>query len=153
MPLWSFKSAVRKASKCLICPTWRVSAPPQKLYGTKVVELLHASTRVFLPLCPIWGITRPHPQSCAARQVTTVLVRSPSVLLGDPTVIPVGSFVSSWFLPLWERHLLHRDLLPWHHAEQVGYAIQPSTLFVIGLDYVPGRLRGIGGREHCVARM
>ena len=74
-----------------------------------------------------------------------------SIPLGDPTVVPVGSFVSSRFLPLRECHLLHRDFLPWHHGKQMRNAIQSRPLFIVGLNAMPGRLLGVGGCKHRIA--
>jgi hypothetical protein len=42
-----------------------------------------------------------------------------SILLRDPTIVPVGRFVSLRGLPLRELDLLHGYLFPRHYIEQV----------------------------------
>src|ERR1700741_3777840 len=73
-----------------------------------------------------------------------------SVLLGDPTIVPIGSFIPLRLLPIRKCHFLHGNFLPWHHAKQVSDAIQSSALFVVGLNAIPGRLLGVGSRKHCI---
>ena len=73
-----------------------------------------------------------------------------SIFLRNPTVVPVGRFVSFWFLPFRKYNLLHWDLLPRHHTEQVRNAVQSGPHFVVGLHHIPRGLRSIRRREHCV---
>src|SRR5690348_3822443 len=40
---------------------------------------------------------------------------------------------------------------PGYNAQEMGDAIQSSTLFVVGLNYIPGRVRIVGSGKHCVA--
>src|SRR6266481_2920124 len=81
----------------------------------------------------------------------TVGMTVASIFLGDVVVVPVRSLVPFRFLAFWQCDLFLRDRFPRHGVEQVGNAVQSSPLFVIGLDYMPGRLRDICSCKHCVS--
>src|SRR3979490_1931403 len=91
------------------------------------------------------GRTARHSGSETARMTVA------SIFVGDVAIVPVRSLVPFRLLPFRQCDLFLGDRFPRHGVEQVGNAVQSSPLFVIGLDHIPGRLRGIRSCKHCVS--